>query len=307
MPDAWDDALDSQIHRWYTNPPKVWPKKPYYSPSSVNSCPRELYVKAAGAKRDIQRKPPHQGRWTRLGTSVGDMIQRDLLFIEKHYEAKTGNAPRFRLERNEAGQPMFEQFAAVNKRIEHGGEEFHLYGMPDGILTYTTDDGEQIRVGLEIKSKMTTPARTSAFSMKAPDESHAAQTVAYSAMFDVDYYVILYVNAAKQGWFMTDEQYAKTPDIRAFCRRITDADRTALFDKLAAQTRAQRTGNPPELDIEKWTFNNFKAACASSLSDEEYADIRKTVKRVMNSNLPERKKADYARVLADIERLRANE
>src|SRR5690625_6351861 len=98
-------------------------------------------------------------------------------------------------------------------------------------MEYITDEIEIIRVGLEVKSKQTTPAQTSQYSMMSPDQSHALQVVAYAHMFDVDYYVILYVNYAKQRWFMTDEEYAKTPDIRAFCARITDEHKREVFSK----------------------------------------------------------------------------
>lgn len=296
--EVWDNELDAQIHRWYSNPPRVFPKRPYFSPSSANSCPRELYVKAKGAKRDAFKRQPHQKRWTSLGTSIGDMIQRDLLFIEKHYEKLTGNKPRFKFERNEDGTPMFEDFAKTNALVEHNGETFYLYGTPDGIMTYVTDDGEVIRVGLEIKSKQTTPARTSLHSMRAPEESHVKQTIAYSHMYakdgkPIDYYVILYVNAAKQSWVMTDDQYAKTPDIRAFCIEITDEDRNVLFDRLAEINCAIRTDSPPKLDLDSFTFNNYKTACARDLTDEEFDELKALVRRCLKSNLPGWKKHQY--------------
>ncbi|MEK3887291.1 hypothetical protein [Bacillus sp. FSL K6-3431] len=291
--EVWDDALDSQIHAWYVNPPKVWPQKPYFSPSSVSSCPRELYVKSKGAKRDQFPQQPHQNRWKKIGTSIGDLIQREFLFIEKHFAKQTGNQPRFKFLRTKDGQPAFEDFAKANRKITYNGETFYLYGAPDGIMEYTTDDGEKIRVGLEIKSKQGTPARTSLYSMKEPDSSHAAQVVAYSAMYNCDYYVILYVNAAKQAWNMSAEQYAKTPDIRAFCRKITDAERNELFDKLAEQTKTQRVGDKPPMDLDKFTFNNFKTACALDLSDEEFDEIKTKVQRYLRSSLPDKKKREY--------------
>ena len=304
--EVWDDALDSQIHAWYVNPPKVWPERgvPYFSPSALGSCPRELYVKARGAKRDSFPQAPHQTRQRGMGTLVGDYIQRELLFIEKHYEKKTGNAPRFRFLRDEQGRPRFEEFAKAAVPITHNGERFQLFGAPDGIMTYTTDDGEQIRVGLEIKSKASTAARTSLYSMREPEASHAAQARCYARMFDCEYYVVLYVNLAKKGWFMTPEDYEKTPDIRAFCMRVTDEDKERLLDKPAAITRAVREGKPPALDLDEWTFNNFKTACARDLSDAELAEIREKVKRVQHSSLPDRKKRDYAQALVQIEALR---
>lgn len=291
--EVWDNELDAQIHRWYSNPPRVFPKRPYFSPSSTNSCPRELYVKAKGAKRDNFRRQPHQARWQRQGTSIGDYIQRDILFIEKHFEKLTGNKPRFVFERTDDGRPMFEDFAKTNALVEHAGERFYLYGAPDGIMRYITDDGEVIRVGLEIKSKQTTPARTSLHSMRGPEESHVKQAVAYSHMYDVDYYVILYVNAAKQSWVLTDEQYEKTPDIRAFCIEITDEDRTELFDRLAEVQRAIRTDTPPKLDLDKFTFNNYKTACAESLTVEEFDELKEQVRRILKSGLPDWRKQQY--------------
>lgn len=293
LPEIWDNELDAQIHRWYSDPPEVWPKRPYFSPSSANACPRELYLKAKRAKKDEFRRQPHQGRWQRIGTQIGDIIQRDLLFIEKHYERMTGNKPRFTFERNDAGQPMFEDFAKTNKYVDHWGESFFLYGAPDGIMRYTTDDGEVIRVGLEIKSKQTTPARTSLHSMRSPDDNHVKQCVAYSEMYDVDYYVILYVNAAKKSWVMDNNEYDKTPDLRAFAIEITDEDRAELFNFLSKVTKDIRTNTPPPMDLSKFTFNNYKTACAESLTDEEYEEIKTQVKRYLRSSLPDWRKQQY--------------
>lgn len=305
LPETWDAELDSQIHAWYVDPPRVFPKRPYFSPSSATSCPRELYVKAQRAKRDEQRQQPHQKRWTSLGTAIGDMIQRDLLFIEKHYEAKTGNAPRFQFLRDELGRPRFEEFAKSNKRVTFNGETFYLFGAPDGIMEYITDDGEVIRVGLEIKSKQTTSARTSLYSMREPDASHAAQTVCYAEMFGCDYYVVLYVNASKKSWFISDEDYAKTPDIRAFCKRITDADKAQVFSKFAEVTRAVREGKAPAIDLDAWTFNGFKTACALDLTDDEFASLLEVNHRAQHSNLSASKKRDYAAAIEFIDEVRS--
>lgn len=307
LPETWDNDLDAQIHRWYSNPPKVWPKRPYFSPSSLGSCPRELYEKARGAKRDVTGQSPHQGRWTRFGTAVGDVIQRDLLFIEKHFEAKTGNRPPFVFERNADGTPMFEDFAKTNKAVTFAGETFYLYGAPDGIMRYVTDDGEVIRVGLECKTKQTTPARTSLYSMRAPEDPHVRQAVAYGHMFDCEYYIVLYVNAAKQSWVMTDEEYEKTPDVRAFCIRITDEMKADIFDKPADIVRRVRENDPPPLDLDGWTFNSYKTACAVSLTDEEVAELQRQVNRVLHSGMPDWKKRNYSEAMADVLRIRKTE
>ena len=304
LPEVWDNELDRQIHEWYANAPTVYPKRPYFSPSSLGSCPRELYVKAKGAPRDDFRKPPHQSRWAKLGTLGGELIQREMLAIERNYEKLTGNVPRFRFVRNPDGTPMFEDFAKKNVLVEMDGEKFYLYGAPDGIMEYITDDGEKIRVGLEVKSKQTTPAQTSLYSMKKPDSSHARQIVAYAHMFGCEYYVILYVNYAKKAWFMTEEEYEKNPDLRAFCARVTDDHKRIVFRKAVEVTRAVRENKPPKLDLDAWTFNNYKRACALDLSEEELNELRREVYMARHSSLPEWKVGQYVAALKQIEEFR---
>ncbi len=286
--EQYDNELDRQIHRWYSNPPTVWPKRPYFSPSNSKACPRELYMKAKRAPKDSFPKPPYQGRWQEIGTAIGDVVQRTVLAMERNLPG----CP-FKFERNPDGTPMFEDFAKRNVKIERNRQTFYLYGTCDGIMEYKADNGEIIRVGLEVKSKQSTPAKTSLYSFKEAEEGHRKQCVAYSIMYNVDYYIILYVNAAKKSWVMTDEEYEATPDIRAFGIEITDADRDELLDSFAEITEAINSENPPALDLSRWTFNSFKTACALSLSDEEYDEIKAQVKRVMKSRIPDWKKQGY--------------
>lgn len=321
MLDAWhaasevyDDELDVQIHKWYADflkdhSRKVWPTRdvPYFSPSSANSCHRALYEKMRGAKRDITGIQPHQRRWAQLGTAVGDSIQRDILFIEKHFESKVGTAPKFRLERNGYNEPMFEDFAKKSHVVEHKGKQFSLFGTCDGILLYQTEDGEVIRMGLEIKSKQTTSTKTSHYSMRAPETSHIKQCVAYSLMYEVDHYIILYVNASKKSWSLTDEEYAKNPDIRAFHVHITERDKQTLLDELTDVMQAVEDGNPPPIDPEKWLFNSYKTAILRSMSDEEFTELNRMVVQVMQSGLSYVKKREYGRCLEDIVRVREGE
>ncbi|MEK4970675.1 hypothetical protein MKX29_24025 [Cytobacillus sp. FSL R7-0696] len=288
LPEQYDNELDRQIHEWYANPPNVWPKRPYFSPSSSKACPRELYVKAKRAKKDSFPSQPHQGRWREIGTSIGDLMQRTVLAMERNLPG----CP-FRFERTPDNRPMFEDFAKKNKQVEHNGQSFYLYGTTDGIMQYVNADGEILRVGLEIKSKQTTPARTSLHSMREAEEGHRKQCVAYSIMYDVDYFIILYVNGAKKSWVMTEDEYAATPDIRAFGFEITDTDRAELLDNFAEITRCINAETPPSIDLSRWTFNNFKTACAESLSDEEYLTLKAQVRRMMRSSLPDWKKQNF--------------
>lgn len=278
---------------------------PYFSPSSANADKRSLYEKLCGAKKDAGGQPPYQGRWTRIGTAIGDIIQRDLLFAEKYVDGS-----RFKFERNPDGTPVFEDFAKKNAVITHRGKTFALYGTCDGIMRYITEDGEIIRVGLEVKSKQTTFSQTSEYSTRnGPKEDHVKQCVCYSLMYGtaaepIDHYVILYVNASKKSWQMTDEEFEKSPDIKAFGIEITDEMRADVLDTFADIVEAVEIGNPPALDIGNWTFNNFKRACAASLSDEEYTKIEREVTAIKRSALPEFKRKQYAEAFEQITELR---
>lgn len=315
----YDDALDAQIHRWYADilsdkSRKVWPARgiPYFSPSAANADPRSLYEKMRGAKKDNEDRPAFQGRWTRLGTAIGDMIQRDILFAERHYARYYGENPEFSFVRNDRDEPMFEDFAKTNKIVEHAGKVFALYGTCDGIMrVFVPELGRTIRVGLEIKSKQTTYSQTSEYSTrKGPKEDHVKQCVCYSVMYGtdaepVDYYVILYVNASKKAWVMTPDEFTKNPDIAAFGLHITDEMRSEVLDHFAGIVAAAEAGEPPKLDVDKWAFNNFKRACALSLSADELAEIERHVSALQRSSLPDWKKRGPAEALEFIERVRA--
>lgn len=296
--EPWDSQLDAWLHGCYAQILKKrqyfdFKCQPYFSPSSSNSCPRELYEKIKGAKRDLQDMQPHQRRWTAQGTAVGDWLQRDVLLAERHYKKFTGEEPRFKMARNGEGSPFFEDFVKTMKVIEHNGVRFSLFGTCDGVLEYTSDTGEIIRVGLEIKSKQTTYAKTGGYSMRGPEESHVSQVVCYSIMYNVDYYIIVYVNTSKKSWNMTEEDAQKYPDVRAFGIEITDEMRNGVLDYFAGIVKAVTEDNPPKLDLERFTFNNFKTACARSLTDEEYDEIRTHVKAVLRSGLPDWRKQQY--------------
>src|SRR5690625_4058678 len=140
--------------------------------------------------------------------------------------------------------------------------------------------------------------------MRQPDSAHARQIVACSEMYDVDYFVILYVNYAKKGWFMTDEEYEKTPDIRAFCAKVEPEHKRQGFDKAVEVTRAVRQGGPHKLDLDGRTFNGFEEACAKDLTEEEVEELRRQVEQVKHSSLPRWKVANYVRAFDEIVELR---
>ncbi|MCU4813967.1 hypothetical protein FC679_15200 [Bacillus cereus] len=307
--EPYDTPLDVWLHESYA---KVLSKGsyldyrslPYFSPSSANSCPRELYEKALRSPRDQAEVKPWQRRWQFIGTNIGDAIQRDILLAERHYEKFTSEKPRFRIERTKDGYPAFEDFVKTRKVIEHNDQQFALIGTCDGILEYTDEHGVITRVGLEIKSKQTTYSKTSEYSLREPGADHVKQVTCYSLMYDLDYYIVLYMNTSKKAWNMNEEDYAKYPDFRAFGVAITDDMRNEVLDKFASIVAAVNTKQPPKLDIEHWLFNNYKTACAQSLSDEEYEEIKTQVSRVKRSSLSDTKKAPYIGALEFIDKVR---
>lgn len=304
LPETWDDAIDKEIHEWYSNPPKSFPKKPYFSPSAAGSDFRELYFKGRGYKRESSGQQPHQKRWTSIGTAIGDIIQRDMLFIEKHGAKKLGYEPQFKFVRTADGRPMFEEFAKKNHPVEHNGIKFNLSGSPDGIMIYTDDDGNKIRIGLEVKSKQTTSAKTSLYSMKEAEPKHVEQSMAYAIMYDCHYYLVLYVNTSHKSWNIAPEEFAKSPDMRVFGVECTLEKKTELLDKFAWVQDMINRGVMPATDLEKYTFNGFKTATALSLSDEELASLEAENERLKKSRAPAFVKSNFRDALADIKHRR---
>lgn len=300
MPETWNNKLDNQLRKWYLNAEDVFPKRPYFSPSSANACPLSLFVKGKGAKRDTEKKQPHQTRWQRIGTAIGDLIQRDLLDAENYSD-------EFVFDRTEKGEPAFEEFIKTNKLVRvpetygDGYVEYYLYGNPDGIMVFTDPETkEKVRVGLEIKSKQTTNARLSDYSMREAEEDHINQVVAYSYMYDVDYYVILYINASKKTWNMTDEETRKYPDIKAFGYHITEIERYQLLSELGRIQEMIEKNMRPRLDPYKWSFNGYKTACIKTLDKEDIDELLTQRSIMLKSSLPNYKKENLVTSVDDI-------
>jgi hypothetical protein len=222
-----------------------------FSPSSASKCDRELYYKAIRAEQDEQPFFPYQARWTRNGSAVHAVVQKGLLYGEKHLES-----PKFTVERMEDGSPAWERNIKDIKTITHNGVTFHLFGMMDGILNYTP---ENKRVGFEFKTKSTTLGAIGEYKMKAPQEGHIQQAVCYSILFGIDEFVFVYESLAKDGWNKGAE--AK-PDIRPFHITITEEQRQEMLDKFARVAKEYYANNVPAPDFNKCIFCPFKTTCA---------------------------------------------
>ena len=306
----YDDLMDAELYEQYARVLREQSKwgyfnwnespdgtpRPVFSPSAAGKGDRELYEKARRSKKDKRNPTPNQRDWTGLGSQVGGYIQREIMLAERHFERLTGKPLRFRFERTDRGEPAFEHFKKVMHECEFNGEKFALSGLPDGILEYTNDDGQIIRVGLEVKSFQ---KGWSAFkALNHPKHNHELQTICYSEMYGLDYYIILYHLTYGADW---------NKDInrnKAFGKFITQDDRDKVLFKFANIAKAVRTGTPPAVDLSEWRYNEYKTAIAKGISEEEYTLLKAQVKRMLRSNLPDWKKQLYYDAIEEIRDIR---
>lgn len=311
----YDDIMDAEIYEKFAAELRKqskygyfdWSKqRPHFGPSSAGRSDRELYEKVRKAPRDQNRPQPQQRRWTALGEQIGGLVQREIMLAERHYAKFTGKPVRFRFKRNEDGAPLYEHFTKKMHEIEHDGESFSIFGLGDGILEYLTGDGEWIPIGLEVKSRQTSYAETSHNRMKEVKPDHYLQTVCYSEMYSLDYFLTIYVNSSKKAWNMTDTDRIKSPDFRVFGYEITDDERNAIKTKFARVTRLAREGNAPKVELDSWLFNDYKSHIAKTLTEEEFAELKEQALLVQRSGLPDFKKRQYAEAVEFISGVRLN-
>ncbi|MCG7345347.1 hypothetical protein MHZ92_14505 [Sporosarcina sp. ACRSL] len=309
----YDDAMDAEVYEQSAAVLRMqskwgyfdWSKKrPHFGPSSAARSERELYEKARKAPRDTRPPAPHQRRWTALGEAIGGMLQREILLAERHYPKFTGKPARYRFARTSEGAPMYEHFTKKMHEVTYDGEDFAIFGLGDGILEHVTEDGEIIRIGLEIKSRQTSYAETGPFRMKDVNPDHYLQTVCYSEMYGLDYFFVVYLNSSKKAWNMTDEERVKSPDFRVFGYEIGEDARNEVKAKFARVTKAAREGNAPKVDLDTWQFNDYKTQIARTITEEEFEELRTQAIRMQNSSLPDWKKRKFTEAVDYIAEIR---
>jgi hypothetical protein len=217
-----------------------------FNPSGASKPLMDLYLSAIGTIEIHDDKFPYHRRWTRNGSAIHDAVQKDLLYTEKYVPK-----PYFNVVRMESGLPAWEQNLLAWKQFEHNGYDFLINGMMDGILEYLPT-GQ--KVGFEFKTKSTTIGQVGHYKMKDAQEEHKLQVVAYSLLFGLDDFIIMYESLAKDGW--TKGVEAK-PDIRAFHVHVTQEMRDDLCDKFAEAVACKEHGIEPE-SKELGFFSGFK-------------------------------------------------
>ena len=222
-----------------------------FSPSGAYKCGRELYFKANKEEKDEIVRYPYQRRWTRNSSAVHEAVQRDLLYSE----VVLAN-PLFTVARDEkTGLPCWEQNIKTVKRFLHNGVEFGVYGMMDGILEYAADGS---KIGFEFKTKSTTIGTVGHYKMKDAQAEHKVQCTAYSLLFGVEEFVLMYESVAKDGW--TKGAEAK-PDMRTFYHKVTKEDKVALLDRWAAIAKQYYAESVPGREPDKCFFCPYVSAC----------------------------------------------
>ncbi|MDF2612523.1 MAG: hypothetical protein K0S71_309 [Clostridia bacterium] len=227
-----------------------------FSPSGASKCERELYYKAIKAPQDIQTMYPFQRRWTRNASAIHEAVQTDLLYAE--YLLKD---PSFKVARMNNGLPAWEKNLQTCKTLKHNGIEFALLGMMDGVLWYTKDGS---KVGFEFKTKSTTIGAVGNFKMKDAQDSHKEQCVAYSILFGMDEFILMYESLAKDNWNKGAD--AKL-DFRTFYLKVTEDDRNALLNKFSKIAKAVKENETPAGDFDKCLFCPYKTVCSKQEED----------------------------------------
>ncbi|SFH22553.1 hypothetical protein SAMN05660649_04341 [Desulfotomaculum arcticum] len=226
-----------------------------FSPSGASKCKRELFYKACQLQGDPKTFYPFQRRQMRNGSAVHAATQKDLLYAEKYLEK-----PNFEVVRTKAGRPAWEKNIRQVKQFEHRGVRFQIYGMMDGVLKYTPD---ATKLGLEFKTKSTTISSIGDYKMRDAQESHKQQCIAYSLIFNLREFLIVYESLAKDSW--TKNENAK-PDLRAFCVEVSDNQREALLDKYAEVAEARYNGEILPAEFDKCIFCTYKTQCEEMAS-----------------------------------------
>lgn len=221
-----------------------------FNPSGSSKSNLELYYRAKGFKEVHGDKYPYHDRWTRNATAVHEAVQRDLLYAEKYVDN-----PKYTVDRMDNGLPAWEQNLLAWKEFEKDGHRFTLNGMMDGILTHTPT-GQ--KVGFEFKTKSTTIAQVGTFKMRDAQADHKLQCVAYSLLFGLDNFILMYESLAKDGWMKGAEARS---DLRAFHVHVTEEDRQSLLSKFATVCQAVEDNVEPEHEPDKCFFSPYKYLC----------------------------------------------
>lgn len=232
-----------------------------FSPSSASKCERELYYKALKEVKDEQPFLPYQRRWMRNGSAVHAAVQKDLLFAEEYVKDAKYKVARMKAPASVEGRPAWEHNLKNVRPFADLG--FQVFGMMDGVLSYEVDGS---KIGFEFKTKSTTVAAIGDYKLRAPQDGHVEQVTAYSLLFSLQEFLLVYETLAKDGWGKGVE--AK-PDVKAFYVKVTEEQRQALLDKFTRVAKAVREKVLPNPEPSKCIFCPYKKVCEAQRYSHE--------------------------------------
>jgi CRISPR/Cas system-associated exonuclease Cas4 (RecB family) len=225
-----------------------------FRPSGASKCPRELYYQFIREQKDKVITYPFQKRWLRNSTAIHEAVQKDFLYMEKVMEN-----PKFVIAKTWEGLPAWEENIKTIKVFDYKGKKFAISGMMDGILHYYPEDK---KVGFEFKTKTNSIGQVGTYKLKEASDNHKNQCTAYSLMFDLDEFIIMYEAVVKDYWSAGDN--AKI-DFRTFYYAPTEKDKEELLNKFATVVEAVEKRKPPEKDTSKCLFCEYKDICEVEL------------------------------------------
>lgn len=290
----YDDKL---LRRFYEQKLRHLGFKPYpadglvtYGASGTNLCDRQLVFKNAKVKTAKSDDIPFRGRQRRIGNAVVDYLQLDIVHMPK----RLGDAAKFTIPTNEAGDWTFEDASQLRTVFEHNvsGVKFAITAKPDGLMRYA--DGTDVI--LEFKTKASgLRAMNSKLDYKGAQDDHIRQVTAESLVFGVREALIVYESTHKPSWNddtdnsavtkgqKTWENGAPRKDIRAFYVYVTDEMQEVLLTDLARQSALVYAAQSGEAGVPDVTpemtgscaFCAFRDHCHATIGNDNLAQLRR--------------------------------
>lgn len=228
-----------------------------FNPSGASKCNRELFLKFKRYPKDNTVQCPYHTRWTRNSSLVHEGIQRDFLYMEKYIP----NA-EFIIHRNKYNKPCWEENVKTTAINSYNGVKYAITGMMDGQLLHKPTGKI---VGFEFKTKSNTIAQVGTYLLKDAKDYHKQQCVAYSLLFGIDDYILMYEALAKDGWAKGNDARV---DIRTFYYHVTQEDKDQLQQKFIDVSNAIKTNTIPPTEPDRCMFCEYKVACANYIEGE---------------------------------------
>jgi hypothetical protein len=266
-----------------------------FGASGTNKCDREVVFKYGDVKPEKSDDLPFRGRQRRQGTANIELLQLDLVHMEKRLGDVKFRVCKMPWDIEDFAKPYdaewaFEDAAQQRKVFEYPHPEtgelvkFAITAKPDGILCYY-DEHAPVPLLFEYKTKATgLLAMNGKLDRNGAQAEHLRQVTAESLVFGIREGIILYESTEKPAWFSDEDnsnvpKTRKTwrdgqpvPDLRAFYFYITDEMQNALLADLARQAALVYSGTIPTITVEMTKhcgFCPFSSHCKSMLSDKE--------------------------------------